>query len=289
MKNIAIIGAGRLGTALGRALSKKGYAIKALSCRSLLSVEESQRIIGQGISLLDNIQASLYGEILFLSAPDDELKGVVKELESAPLQWEGKVVFHCSGLQTSKILEPLKAKGAHTASVHPIQSFPSKQTSPDVFQGIYFALEGDPEAVSTAREIVQTLGARHFLIRPEEKASYHTACSMASNMCVVLLDSAISLLRECGMGEEQAKKILWPLIEGTLHNVNKIDISDALTGPVPRGDVNTIKKHLEELKKFPLIRRIYIDLAHQALEMAKGLKKVPEEKISAMEALLARE
>ncbi len=289
MKNIAIIGAGRLGTSLAHALSQKGYSIKALSCRSLCSAEESRHIIGQGSPSTDNVRTASQGEILFLTVPDDELGRAAKDLASAALEWKGKFVFHCSGLLTSKTLAPLKKKGAHTASVHPGQSFPNKECPIDIFQGVFFALEGDAQALSVAKDIVKILGARHFTIRTKDKASYHTACSLASNMCVVLLYSAISLLSECGIGEKQAKKILWPLVEGTLHNVNKIDIFSALTGPVPRGDLNTIKKHLAELKKFPSLHGIYIDLARQALEMAKRGKKVSREKISAMEALLGHE
>ncbi len=289
MKNIAIIGAGRLGASLGYALSKKGFTIKALSCRSIVSAEESRQKIGQGTASTDNVRAADQGEIVFLTVPDDEIERVVQELASSSLNWEEKVIFHCSGLLTSSVLDPLQLKGAHTASVHPCFSFPKKQSRHDLFQGIYFALEGDNFAVAHAKDIVCAIGGLNFMIRAEDKACYHTACSMASNMSVALLYTAISLLSKCGIGEDQAKKVLCPLLEGTLHNVNKIDIFDALTGPVARGDLTTIRKHLQELEKFPIARRIYIDLIKQALEMAKRGNKTPKEKISAMEALLERE
>lgn len=289
MKPIAIIGAGRLGASLGYALSKKGYTIKALSCRSKSSAEDSRQKIGQGTASTDNVRTADQGEIVFLTVPDDAIEYVAKELESSPLDWREKIVLHCSGLLTSHALDPLQSKGAHTASVHPCSSFPKKQSRIDLFQGIFFALEGDEGAVSAVKDIVSTIGGLHFMIRAEDKACYHTACSLASNMSVALLYTAISLLSECGLGQDEAKKILRPLLEGTLHNVNKIDIFGALTGPVARGDLTTIKKHLAELKKFPSARRIYIDLAKQSLEMAKRGNKTPREKISAMEALLERE
>jgi predicted short-subunit dehydrogenase-like oxidoreductase (DUF2520 family) len=289
MKNIAIIGAGRLGASLGYSLSKKGFTIKTFSCRSIASAKDSQQTIGQGTASTNNVQTADQGEIVFLTVPDDEIEHVVQELASSSLNWEEKIVFHCSGLLTSRALDPLQSKGAQTASVHPCFSFPKKQSRHDLFQGIYFALEGDDFAVAYAKDIVCTIGGLHFMIRTEDKACYHTACSMASNMSVALLYTAISLLGKCGIGEDQAKKVLWPLLEGTLHNVNKIDIFDALTGPVTRGDLTTIRKHLRELEKSPSAHRIYIDLAKQALEMAKRGNKIPEEKISAMEALLERE
>jgi predicted short-subunit dehydrogenase-like oxidoreductase (DUF2520 family) len=289
MKNIAIIGAGRLGASLGYTLSKKGYTIQALSCRTKDSAEESRKKIGQGTASTDNVQTADKGEIVFLTVPDDRIGHLVQELVSSPLNWEEKVVFHCSGLLTSEVLHPIRSKGAHTASVHPCFSFPQKLSSPDIFRGIYFSIEGDDLAVATAKEIVRTIGGLHFKIRIEDKACYHTACSMASNMSVALLYTAIFLLTQCGIGEDKAQKILWPLLEGTLHNVNNIDIFDALTGPVTRGDLTTIRKHLAELDKFPTARRIYIDLAKQALEIAKRGNKTPRDKICAMEALLERE
>jgi predicted short-subunit dehydrogenase-like oxidoreductase (DUF2520 family) len=289
MKSIAIIGAGRLGTSLGYALSKKGYSIKALSCLSISSAEESRQKIGQGEASTDNVRTADQGEIVSLTVPDDEIEHVVQELISSPLSWEEKIVFHCSGLLTSSVLRPLQIKGAHTASVHPCFSFPKKQKRADLFQGIYFALEGDDFALAAAKDMISKIGGLHFKIRAENKACYHTACSMTSNLSVALLYTAISLLSNCEIREDKAQKILWPLLEGTLHNVNKIDIFDALTGPVARGDLSTIRKHLEELERSPSARRIYIGLAKQALAMVKRENKIAKEKISVLEVLLEHE
>lgn len=289
MKSVAIIGAGRLGTSMGYALSQRDYTIIALSCLTMPSAEESQKIIGQGHASTDNVRTADRGEILFLTVPDDEIARVVQELVSSPLSWEGKTVFHCSGLLTSSILEPLQTKGAHTASLHPCYSFPRKESRPDLFQDIYFALEGDDSAVAAAEEIIQRIGGVDIKIRAEDKANYHTACSLTSNMSVALFYTAIALLSQCGITEEKAKKVLWPLLEGTLQNVNKIDIFDALTGPVARGDLNSVRTHLAELEHSPIARRIYIDLARQALEMTKRGGRIPKEKVSALEALLGHE
>ncbi len=289
MKSIAIIGAGRLGTSLGYALSKKGYAINALSCRSITSAEESRQKIGQGVATTDNVRTADQAETVFLTVPDDEIEAVVKELVSSPLNWEEKIAFQCSGLLTSRVLDPLRAKGVYAASVHPCFSFSKKHSSQDLFHGVHFALEGDDLAVAAAKDIIYAIGGLYFMIHAKDKACYHTACSLASNMSVALLYTAISLLGRCGLGEDEAKKVLGPLLEATLHNVNKINIFDALTGPVARGDLTTIKKHLIELEKFPPVRRIYVDLAKQALEIAKRRDKIPREKISAMAALLEYE
>ncbi len=286
MTGISIIGAGRLGTALGAALSKKGFRIKALSCRTSRSAEESRKVIGGGKASADNIQTARAGDIIFLCLPDEEISKVIKELDGANIRWADKFVFHCSGLLSSEILDPLKVKGALTASIHPIQSFADKRTPPEQFENIYFGVEGERKALKTSQKIITKLGGRSFIIKAENKALYHIACSIASNFLVVLLDMASSLLHQVGLQEEQAFQILLPLAKGTLHNVKKFNTRSSLTGPVMRGDRESIERHLEALRKSPLYHETYTQLALQALEMAKKEKKLSAQKIKALRDLL---
>ncbi|MGD8536647.1 MAG: DUF2520 domain-containing protein [Candidatus Aminicenantes bacterium] len=286
MNEISIIGAGRLGTSLGVALSKKGYRIKFLSCRTSLSAEESRKIIGEGKASTDNIQAARAGDIVILCLPDEEIVKVAKELDDARIRWSAKFIFHCSGLLSSEVLQPLKAKGALTASIHPVQSFAHKRTPPEQFENIYFGLEGESKALEESQKIIQMLGGRSFTIKAEHKALYHTACSIASNFFVVLLDTASSLLNQVGLQEEQAFQVLLPLVKGTLHNVKKFDIHASLTGPVIRGDKASVEKHLEALRKFPPLYEMYRRLAFQALEITSREKKLSVQKIKALKDLL---
>jgi len=286
MTDVSIIGAGRLGTSLGYALSKKRYRIKALSCRTLSSAKESRQIIGEGIASTDNVQAAKVGELVFLCLPDEEIVKVTRALASSEVNWSKKFVIHCSGLIPSEVLEPLKAKGALTASLHPIQSFAQKKTSPTKFENIYFGLEGCSEALALSRKIVQELGGRPLILQAKDKALYHAACSTASNFLVVLLDTAVSLLKQVGLQEEEALHILLPLVKGTLHNVKKFNIRASLTGPVIRGDQKSIQKHLEVLRNFPPYYETYTRLASQALEIAKREKKISPQKIKTLKNLL---
>ncbi len=286
MNAISIIGAGRLGTSLGSALSKKGYRIKLLSCRTSLSAEESQKIIGEGKASTDNIETARAGDIVILCLPDEEILNVTKELMNARIRWSEKFIFHCSGLLSSEVLKPLKEKGALTASIHPVQSFAHKSTPPEQFENIYFGLEGETKALKESQKIIQKLGGRSFIIEAGNKALYHTACSIASNFFVVLLDTASSLLNQVGLQEEQAFQVLLPLVKGTLHNVKKFDIRTSLTGPVIRGDKASIEKHLEALRQFPPFYEMYRRLAFQALEIASREKKLNAQKIKAMKDLL---
>lgn len=286
MNEISIIGAGRLGTSLGVALSKKGYRIKFLSCRTSLSAEESRKIIGEGKASTDNTLAARAGDIVILSLPDEEIVKVTKELADTDINWSEKFIFHCSGLLSSEILKSLKAKGALTASIHPVQSFAHKRTPPEQFENIYFGLEGEARALEESQKIIQKLGGRSFIISAENKALYHTACSIASNFFVVLLDTASSLLKEVGLQEEKAFQVLLPLVKGTLHNVKKFDIHASLTGPVIRGDKASVEKHLEALRKFPPFYEMYRRLAFQALEIASREKKLSAQKIKGLKDLL---
>lgn len=284
--DISIIGAGRLGASLGYALSKKGYRIKALSCKRFSSAKESQKIIRDGKPLTDNIQTARRGDLVILCVPDGIIEKVARELAASSIEWSKKFVFHCSGLLSAEILNPLKRKGAMTASFHPVQSFSQKRPDIKQFKGIYFGLEGCPEALSLGKKFVRNLGGHFFILQAKDKPLYHAACSFASNFFVVLLDTATTLLSKIGFKDEEASQILLPLVQGTLHNVKKFNIGCSFTGPVMRGDHKSIEKHLMSLRNLPLYHEVYSKLATLALEIAKREKKLSPQKIKALRNLL---
>ena len=285
MMDVSIIGAGRLGTSLGRALARKGYKIRALSCQSLISARESQKIIREGKALTDNVKAAGEGNLIFLCLPDEKLAKAARKLAHSNISWSKKFVFHSSGLLPAEILKPLQERGAFTASVHPIQSFSQKSSSPKHFDGIFWGLEGDKKALSLARKIVRQLKGHPLPIKAKDKPLYHAACSLASNFFVVLLDIASSLLEDIGLKEEDAERCLLPLLEGTLQNVKKFGRKTSLSGPIVRGDKESVKSHLEALQRFPLYSQIYMKLAERALQMARR-KKLSTQKIKALRLLL---
>ena len=286
MMNVSIIGAGRVGTSLGYALSKKGHRIKALSCKTISSAKESRKIIGEGKVLTDNAQTAREGDLVFMCLPDEEIVRVTKELAVSDVDWLNKYVFHCSGLLTSEILKPLKDQEAFTGSFHPIQAFSQKRTSPKQFENIYFGIEGCGEGLALSQKIATQLGGHPLILEAKDKALYHTACSIASNFFIVLLDMAFSLLEHIGLQEKQALQTILPLVKGNLHNVKKFNIERSLTGPVIRGDRESVQQHLKALRDFPSYYETYVILARQALEMAKKQKKLSPQKIKVMENLL---
>jgi len=285
MMDVVIIGAGRVGASLGHALRKKGYEIKALSCQRISSARESRKIIGSGRPLTDNVETAKSGNIVFLSLPDKTIEKVSQELSQAALDWSKKYVFHTSGLLGSSVLQNLKNKGAFTASLHPIQSFALKSADIKQFEGIYFGLEGCREALPLGKKMISQLKGQTLLLEEKDKPLYHTACSIASNFFVVLIEIATNLLDKIGL-DEDSFQVLFPLVQGTLHNVNKFDINASLTGPIVRGDLDSIERHLHSLETSPEYRKIYTALASQALEMAKRKKSLTAEEIKALRHLL---
>ena len=284
--SVSIIGAGRLGTSLGKALRTIGHDMQAVSCSTPESAEESRRIIGGGRALTDNLSAASGSRLVFLSVPDDALPGVVEELASSREDRSGACFLHTSGLLTSRILKPLVDQGAHTGSFHPMQSFADKHTPPEHFSGIYFGIEGDVEALALAKIIIMGLNGHPLALNPEDKALVHTACSIVSNLFVPLLHQAGALLEATRITPPPGLKILLPLAQGTLQNVKKLDSSCALTGPIARGDLYTIESQLKVLGDHPDALRIYRELGKAALDMARKEGNVPREILARISDLL---
>ncbi len=286
MTDIAIIGAGRLGTSLGFSLSRAGFKVKSLSCLTLREARESARIIGTAPqALADNAKAAARGEIVLLCLPDEEIPKVVRELSSSSVPWSNRTVLHCSGLLSSSVLFPLKKKGAVIGSLHPIQAVCRKSPLPGQFRNVFFGLEGEKKALNVAARIVKSLHGHALVLEQKDKPAYHAACVFASNFMVVILDAATSILQGIGFSAEQAGRTLFPLIEGTLQNVKEFGVGASLTGPIVRGDIATIKAHIKAIRSVPSLRRLYSALGAQALKIARK-RGLPPGKIKALRKLL---
>lgn len=283
MRTAAVIGAGRLGTTLARALTARGVRITGLACLTRGEAEESRLLIGEGMVFEDNAAAAAEGaDFVLLTVPDQAISGTAAELAQGEGDWSGRLVWHCSGLLPAAALGPLQELGADTAAAHPVQTFPSRSGGADSFQGIYFGIEAEDQAWERSCGVVEFLGGRPIRLRPEEKPLYHAACSTASNLLTALLDTAVSMLRRSGRPAAEARDMLMPLAQGTLHNVKELDIENALTGPVARGDVETVAAHLKALSGMREEREIYSALARRSLELAAARGDLPEEIIRAV-------
>ncbi len=259
--SISIVAPGNLGTALALALPHAGYEVKFLASRHKRA---HVRALARKIraQVVDLGKQSLTTDIVWITVPDDAITDVAQLLARSQ-DWKGKTVFHSSGALTSDELSPLLAKGARVASVHPMMTF-VRGTVPQM-TGISFAVEGDTAAVRVAKSIVADLGGRSFVIKKQNKVLYHVFGSFASPMVIALMASLEEVARAAGIRQSEIKSVMEPLLSQTLRNYLQQDAHSAFSGPLVRGDVATVRKHLAELLNLPEARAVYVALARASL------------------------
>jgi len=285
MKSFSIVGAGRLGTVLGAALVRRGWTAAAIVDKDARAARESRLIIGRGKAVPRLGGTSRPGDVVIIAVPDDAVGRVAAGLARCGVTWAGRIVFHTSGLLAARVLAPLRKQGALVASVHPVQAFPRKDAPPSIFRGITWGIEGDPAAVAAAEEMVRGLRGNVLLLSEKDKPLYHAACSLASNAMIALEWTASGMLGAAGIGEKAAAGMLSPLVQGTLQNVNNLGLEKALTGPILRGDVVTVRKHLEALRDDPHARGVYLAMGKQILRLAEK-SGLPAGRVTALKRLL---
>lgn len=260
--SIAIIGPGNLGRALARALHGSGYRISEIVY--LHSGARARRLAAQVNSKAASLaKAQLAAKIVWICVPDASIAGCARALAGRP-GWQKKVVLHPSGALASDELEALRRRGAAVGAAHPLMTF-VRRSSPGM-AGLPFALEGDAAAVRAARRMVRDLGAESFPIRSQDKALYHAWGTFASPLLVALLTTAERVAMAAGVRSAPgARRRMLPILQQTLRNYASLGPADAFSGPLVRGDVATVRRHLHALRKVPAARQVYIALAQAAL------------------------
>jgi predicted short-subunit dehydrogenase-like oxidoreductase (DUF2520 family) len=206
--------------------------------------------------------AQLNAAVVWLCVPDRQIAGWAHQLASlAP--WKGKIALHSSGALASDELQALRELGASVAAVHPFMTF--VQNSQPSLNGVGFAMEGDPSAVRMAHSIVRDFGGFAFRIRRDRKAAYHAFGGFVSPLFIALLSTGEQVARAAGMSPAAARKRMLPILRQTLANYEKLGPAAAFTGPIVRGDVAVVRKHLQSLKGIPEAREVYVALAKSAL------------------------
>lgn len=270
---VSIIGAGRLGTTLALALSRRGYSIRSIVSRRAQSARKAAKLLdGKPQVLAANKLDSLPPADLFLiTTPDDQISAVAAELSSLESKAKYKLTaLHTSGALSSDVLAPLRRKGWNTGSIHPLISVDSRNGATPL-QGTFWSVEGDAGALRIGKAIVRDLQGRSFSIRSEDKPLYHAAAVMVAGNVVALFDVALEMLDQCGLDRKTARSVLLPLIASTVHNLQTKDPADALTGTFSRGDVETVKRHIAALKSKKLADalELYRLLGKRSLKLSK--------------------
>jgi len=268
--SIAVVGAGKVGSALACLLHRRGYPVAGVASRSISSAERAARELPARYTDRPE-EVTREADVVFITTPDREITGVAAGIARRKGFKPGQVVFHTSGAHSADQIEAVRRCSAFAASLHPLQSLADFKMALENLPGSYFALEGDQEALPVAEQIVKDLGGKSFFIAPEDKPLYHAAAVIASNYLVSLMHLATGLYGRFGLNREEAFRALFPLIQGTINNIARAGPAAALTGPVARGDGTTLEGHLEAIKEvggpeLELYRRLGLYTVRVALE-----------------------
>lgn len=275
---VAIVGAGRLAGVLAPALRESGYLISEIISRNRRSSRQRARSLARKVAARAATigGAALDADLLWICVPDREIRMAAKALAAAG---KGRVryVFHSSGALPSRELAPLLKWAASVASVHPLMTFVAGPRPS--LEGVPFALEGDPGALRLAKQLVRDLGGKSFLLRGSQKAAYHAWATFTSPLWLAFLVSMEQAGRMAGLTAEQARSFAQPILGQTLQNYLRLGARNSFSGPLVRGDVETVAKHLAVLRKQGSVREVYAALARVALEHLptrnkEGLKRL---------------
>ncbi len=283
MLKLGFIGAGTVGTALSVRLSSNGYQVVAVSSRSQTSARNLAQAISGCRAFNNNQDVADTAELVFITTPDDAIAPVVCQI-----QWHtGQSVVHCSGADSTDILEPAKKLGAQVGVFHPLQTFASVSQAIENMPGSTFAVEAEEPLLNTLKAMANTLDGNWVELTAGDKVIYHAAAVIACNYIITLVKLATDLWQTFSIPPQQATQALLPLLRGTINNIDAVGIPQCLTGPIARGDTGTIKKHLDALQKTaPAILTTYRELGLQTIPIALAKGRINQHQAQELQAIL---
>jgi len=277
---IGFIGAGKVGFTLGKYFRMHGVEVTGYYSRSIQSAKEAADFTrAQAFTNAEDLIAA--SDVLFFTLPDGAIREVYEGLRSEKIQ--NKIFCHCSGALTAGEAFPdIEQYGATGFSVHPLFAVSDKYHAYEELADVFFALEGSAVKLSFMESWLKGLGLAVKVIAPEAKVKYHCAAALASNYVIALLSLSRGLLTECGFSVEDAEAALRPLFSGNARHMADDGLEKALTGPVERGDLGTIRKHLACLS--PAQAQLYRLLAQKLVMTAE--RKNPTRDYSSIKEFL---
>lgn len=280
---IGFIGAGKVGFSLGKFFVENHIQVTGYYSRHQESAAKAADFTGTGC--YETLQKLIHdSDAIFLTVPDGVIMQIYQELQKYDLT--DKMICHCSGALSSREAFPgINACGASGYSIHPLFPISSRYESYRELTDAFFCLEGEEEGLSVWQTIFTSCGVRTRCISPEKKVAYHCGCAIASNLVCALLDESFHLFAECGFSEEEAMQALAPLVESNMRHILQKGSRAALTGPLERGDAQTVAKHLQVLSRNDA-KEMYRASSLRLLEVAK--QKNPERNYTGIEELLSK-
>ncbi len=284
---IFFLGPGTIGTSLCLLLEQAGFEIAGMWGRSAGSLK------GMSSSLkCPRFHGSIPPEIadatdVFITTSDSAINDIAVSLSRSGYVTDGVVIFHCSGALDSSVLGPLRELGASVGTFHPLQSVPTVESGIQALPGSFFTLEGDALAVSTGRRLVEAIGGAALELQGTSRGIYHASASMASNYLVTLVWSAVRMMASAGAPVEEALRALRPMMTNVLDNMSGLGLQGALTGPIARGDLETVRIQLDAVaEKSPGDLPLFLALARSTLELAEEKGGLGEDCIAGLKDVI---
>ncbi|HHW82351.1 MAG TPA: DUF2520 domain-containing protein [Actinomycetales bacterium] len=271
---IGVIGAGRVGPVLANALRALGHAVVGVTSTSERSQERVEALL-PGVPVLDADEVVRRAEVVLLTVPDDSIAPVVEGLAALGCWQVGQLVIHTSGAHALDVLEPARAAGAIPLAIHPAMTFTGTSVDVARLAGCPFGVTAPAPVLPIAQALVVELGGEPFVVPPADRAAYHAALTHGANHLVTLVAQARRILTATGI--EDPGRLLGPLLGAALDGV--LDDGEArLTGPVVRGDVGTVRHHLEALDELglPDVTATYRHLAATTALRAAENGRIPD-------------
>ncbi len=287
-ERFAVVGAGKVGSALARLLSRAGHEFLGAADTRPDAARAACEFAGEGTPSADAPSLTRRAELVFITTPDGQIEPACDEIARQGGFVEGTVVAHCSGALPSSVLRGARLAGARVGSLHPLQAFATAEQAVKLLPGSYCCIEGDEEAVEVLERVAEALGARPLSIATEAKPLYHAVAVLASNYLVGLEHAALKAAQAAGLDRAEALRALMPLIKGTVSNLEAVGIPDALTGPIARGDVETVRGHIAALEaRLPALAPVYKLLGRETLEVARSKGTLAPQRAEELARLLA--
>ncbi len=250
MNTLNILGCGKVGGVFGRLFAQgQQFQIQDVLNRSLASSTSACELLGSGTarSRYDELRPA---KVWMLSLADDQILPACEALMARQVLRAGDIVFHCSGALASEQMQLLRGSGVQLASVHPVRSFADSAFVLAHFAGTFCSVEGDSAALDVLISALQAIGAQTLLINAQQKSLYHAASVFACNYLSSLLDVAMRAWQQAGIAPEQAQQLAQPLVRETMENIFRLGPAKALSGPIARGDWQTVAKQQQAVQEW---------------------------------------
>ncbi len=264
-----VVGAGPVATALAGALRLGGVPVLGLWARKPAAARSAGSIAGVAAFSSAPPDLLLESEVVVLAVKDQVIGEVAQMLVGTGLINKRHVMLHCAGAASAlEILAGVTGSVAGVGTMHPLSAIADAKLAMRTLKGTVFGVEGDEVGRTTASRLVAALGGIVLPLDGTQMAAYHAAAALASNYLVAVMDAAAAVLGSAGVSADDAARALVPLAEGALRNVSAHGTTGGLTGPIRRGDAETVQRHLDALRGKPELVEIYRALARRALEIA---------------------